>query len=79
MKFVGVDLHKQTITVVVVDAARKRLVRRRFSNLQTVQMAAFFASLGPFVLTVEATAGYEWFVQLVEPFAAQVVLRIPAS
>ena len=35
MKFVGVDLHKHTITLVVVDAARKVLARRRFSNLST--------------------------------------------
>lgn len=79
MKFVGVDLHKQTITLVVVDAARKRLVRRRFSNLQVGQLAAFFAGLGPFAVTVEATAGYEWFVQLVEPFAVRVVLAHPGK
>lgn len=79
MKFVGVDLHKQTITLAVVDAARKLLVRRRFSNLQTEKLAEFFAGLGEFVVTVEATAGYEWFVQLVEPHARRVVLAHPGK
>jgi transposase len=79
MKFVGVDLHKQTITVTVVDAARKRLSRRRFSNLQTDKMSEFFRELGPFAVTVEATAGYEWFVQLVEPVAQRVVLAHPGK
>lgn len=63
MRFVGVDLHKQTITVVVVDAARKLLFRKRFSNLMSEQIVAFLKSLGEFQLTVEATASYEWFVQ----------------
>jgi len=79
MKFVGVDLHKQTITVVVVDAAKKMLSRKRFSNLMSAQIAQFLKSLGDFELTVEATASYEWFVQLVEPFAKRVVLAHPGK
>lgn len=79
MKFVGVDLHKQTITVVVVDAAKKMLSRKRFSNLMSEQIAQFLKSLGDFELTVEATASYEWFVQLVEPFAKRVVLAHPGK
>lgn len=79
MKFVGVDLHAQTTTLAVVDAARKRLFRRRFSNLQTEAIVTFLAGLGPFQLVVEATASYEWFVQLVEPLAARVVLAHPGK
>jgi transposase len=79
MKFVGVDLHKQTITLVVVDAARKLLFRKRFSNLMSEQIVAFLKSLGEFQLTVEATASYEWFVQLVEPLASRVVLAHPGK
>ena len=30
MKYVGIDLHKQTITVCVVNHARDRLESRRF-------------------------------------------------
>lgn len=79
MKFVGVDLHQQTITLVVVDAARTRLARKRFSNLQSEAIAKFLREWGPFQLTVEATASYEWFVQLVEPFAQRIVLAHPGK
>src|SRR5260221_13473364 len=79
MKFVGVDLHKQTITVVVVDAAKKMLSRKRFSNLMSEQLVRFLKSQGDFELTVEATASYEWFVQLVEPHAKRVLLAHPGK
>lgn len=79
MKFVGVDLHSQTITIAVVDAARKRLARKRFSNLQSEAIVKFLCEHGPFRLTVEATASYEWFVQLVEPFAQRVILAHPGK
>lgn len=36
-------------------------------------------ALGEFQLTVEATASYEWFVQLVEPFAGRIVLAHPGK
>lgn len=79
MKFVGVDLHKQTITLVVVDQARKVLGRQRFSNLVPEAIVKFLKDLGPLALTVEATASYEWFVQLVEPWATRVVLAHPGK
>jgi hypothetical protein len=60
---VGVDLHKQIITVAVMDAARKLLVRRPFSNRQTAEIVAFLSATGEFEITVEATASYEWFVR----------------
>ena len=78
-RFVGVDLHKHTITIAVVDAARRPVSRRRFSNLDTVAIVVFLKSLGSFELVVEATASYEWFVQLVEPLAKRLILRIRGS
>jgi transposase len=79
MKFVGVDLHKKTITIAVVDAQRKLLSRKRFSNLMSDRIVAFLKELGEFQLTVEATASYEWFVQLVEPLANRIVLAHPGK
>ena len=79
MKFVGVDLHKNTITLVVVDAARKMLARKRFSNLMSERIVEFLKTLGEFQLTVEATASYEWFVQVVEPLAGRIVLAHPGK
>ena len=80
MHYVGVDLHKQTISVCVVNqvgTAREVTVRRRFRCAEAERIYAFFAQLGRFEVVVEATASYEWFVQLVEPLARRVVLAHP--
>lgn len=80
MKYVGVDLHKKTISVcvvVVVRGQRKVVDRRRFACSDTAGMQAFFASLGRYRVVVEATAAYEWFVALVESTAERVVLAHP--
>ncbi len=50
MVFGGGNLHKHTITLAVVDAARKRLARKRFSNLQSEAIVTFLKTLGPFQL-----------------------------
>jgi transposase len=81
MRYVGVDLHKQSISLCVVELAgreRKIVERRRFRCDQEVQMAEYFVALGEYQLVVEATASYEWFVQLVEPTADRVLLAHPS-
>jgi hypothetical protein len=78
-RFVGVDLHKFTITMVCVDGTRKVVARRRMSNRDTLEIVEFLQSLGPLELTVEATASYDWFVRLVEPYALRVVLAHPGK
>ena len=80
MRYVGVDLHKHSISVCVVELAdRKRQVieRKRFRCEHEEEMAEYFSSLGEYQLVVEATASYEWFVRLVEPTADRVVLAHP--
>jgi transposase len=79
MLFIGVDLHKHTITMAVVDASRKLISRKRFSNLQTDKMVVFLKTFGTVRLTVEATASYEWFVELVEPIVERVILAHPGK
>src|SRR5438552_15970668 len=74
MYFIGSDLHKKTITLHVVDQARRTVASRRFSCSDTGAMIAWIMQFIPFRIVVEATASYEWFVQLVEPFADRVVL-----
>ena len=78
-RFVGVDLHKQTLTIAVVSGDRKLVSRKRFSNLQTDAIVAYLKAFTPLELVVEATASYEWFVQLVEPYAKRVVLAHPGK
>lgn len=80
MRYVGVDLHKRTLSVCVVDLeGRKRRVieRRRFRCDQEEEMADYFAGLRAYQLVVEATASCEWLVRLVEPTADRVVLAHP--
>ncbi len=77
MKFVGVDLHKKVIVLCVVNKERQVLARRRLACADTAGIAAWFASQGRCVATVEATASFEWFVQLIEPLTERVVLAHP--
>lgn len=80
MKYVGVDLHKQVISLCVVmqKAGQRTVVERKTLRCdQPERIAAWFRELGPFQVTIEATSSYEWFVQLVEPLAERVVLAHP--
>ena len=79
MNFVGCDLHKKTITMCAVQQNRVPLANRRFSCTDTAGIAVWLARFRPFELVVEATASYEWFVQLVEPAADRVVLAHPGK
>lgn len=77
MKFIGIDLHKQTITLCVVDQSRTVLERKRLACANESSIVEFFENLGEFRAVVEATASYEWFVRLIEPFAEKVLLAHP--
>lgn len=79
MNYVGVDLHKQTISVCVVSQARDVRQSRRFRCEDESRIENFFASLKPFEVVVEATASYEWLLRLVEPQASRVVLAHPGK
>ncbi len=79
MKYVGVDLHKKTISVCVVDKERNVLERKKFLCLDVAGIEAWFGQLGAFQFVVEATATYEWFVQLLEPVADAWVLAHPGK
>lgn len=82
MFFIGVDLHKRTLSVcvMVVEAGERRVVARQ--TLGTAVPAAivdFVNRWTPFQLVVEASASHEWFVQLVEPLADRVLLAHPGK
>jgi transposase len=77
MNFVGVDLHKKSITLCVVDQNRKVLARNTVLCTETDRIREFLRTFQPFKLVVEATANYPWFVELVEPLAEKVVLANP--
>lgn len=77
MLYVGIDLHKKTITVCVVTQQRQVVKRRTLHCAEPDAIREFFAALGPFVAVVEATASYEWLWQLLEPLAERLVLAHP--
>jgi transposase len=77
MLFAGCDLHKQTISVCVMNPARQIVKRTRLLCANEEAIRRFFEELGEFEAVVEATASYEWFVRLIEPFAHRVVLAHP--
>jgi transposase len=79
MKYVGIDLHKKSITVCVVDGDRARLTTRQFACCDVERILAFFQGLGPFAAVVEATASYEWLLAKLEPFAQRLVLAHPGK
>lgn len=78
MNYVGIDLHKKSISVCVVDQARKVLRREKFPCREEV-ILAFFQSLGPFQAVVEATASYQWLWKLLVPIAQRLVLAHPGK
>jgi len=79
MKYVGIDLHKKTIVLCVVDKERKVLERKRFLCQDVQAITRYFGQLGAFQFVVEATAAYEWLVQLLEELADDWVLAHPGK
>lgn len=79
MKYVGIDLHKKTISVCVVNKERKVLQRKKFLCVDVAGIKAWFDQLGKFQFVVEATATYEWLVQLLESLADAWVLANPGK
>jgi transposase len=77
MNFIGVDLHKKSITVCVMDQNRTVLARKTIACTETKEIVDFFRKFRPFKVVVEATASYPWFVELVEPLADEVILANP--
>jgi len=61
--FVGVDLHKCTVTLVAVDATGKLLARLKISTKSTGKIDDWLAALpGRVRMAVEARAFVEWFI-----------------
>lgn len=79
MQFVGIDLHKKSISVCVVDQARQVLMRKTMACGEAEHIRFFFEALGPFRAVLEATSSYEWLWQLLEPLADRLVLAHPGK
>lgn len=79
MNYIGIDLHKQSISVCVVDKERRVKERQKFLCGESSRIRDWFAAQGPFEFAVEATAAYECLVRLLEPLASSWVLVHPGK
>ena len=79
MNFVGIDLHRKTISLCLVNQERTVPDRERFYGPEPERIRAFFEGLGPFQAAVEATASDERLVPLNEPLAQRVLPAHPRS
>jgi hypothetical protein len=79
MRYVGIDLHKQSITVCVVDRDRTVTRSRCFACADTARIGAFFAALGPFRGGRRGHRRLPVVARAVEPLARRVVLTHPGK
>lgn len=80
MTTIGVDLHKDSLTAVVLDAQGSLLERRDIPTKCRNQIQQFFASwTPPTQVAVESVGFYQWFWNLVRPHVASLRLADPAA
>lgn len=79
MRFVGIDLHKRSLTVHSIDRDSDDTVVRKLYCHDVAGIVEFFESQRPFQAVVEASATYEWLWELLEPMAERLVLAHPAK
>jgi len=73
--FVGIDLHKDTMTVCVYCPATGKRDFKKIACKCREQVAEFFRNLPrPHVVAIEAVGFYRWLWQLLEPIVEKLVL-----
>lgn len=77
MRYVGIDLHKRSLTVCVIDRVTGETFGRRLLCQDQAEILEYFRKLGKFQAVVEASATYEWLWELLEPIAERLVLAHP--
>jgi transposase len=79
MKYVGVDLHKDSLTVAVLDEAGTVLQRTTLPTKCRNRIVELFSSLAPCEVAVESVGFYHWFWALVRPHVTKMRLADPAG
>jgi transposase len=74
MYYVGVDLHKETSWFYIVDESGKKIDSRNISNKPEILKRYFEKIPRPFILAVEATYNWYYFVDIAEQYAEKVFL-----
>jgi Transposase len=74
MNYVGVDLHKKTSLFYLVDSRCRKLDSRNVTNTEE-ELEGYFEQIPkPFILAVESTYNWYFFVDLAEQYAEKVYL-----
>lgn len=76
MHYVGVDLHRRSVVVTVVDEQGQVLWARSFACVDQEAIQAFFRTICPFKAVIEASSSYRWLYDLISPLGV-VVLAHP--
>jgi hypothetical protein len=72
---VGVDLHKDSMTVCVIDRVSGEITYRKLSCKCRRQIAEYFSSLArPSVVAIESVGFYRWLWDLLEPIVDELQL-----
>ena len=74
---VGIDLHKDTMTVAALDPRSGEVAFTRLACKCREQIVEFFSSLprrGPHVVAIESVGFYRWLWELLEPIVEELVL-----
>jgi transposase len=80
MKTIGVDLHKDSMTLVVLDEQGALIQRHTLPTKCRNKIREWFASCGPpCQVAVESVGFYQWFWDLVQPLVSTLVLADPAG
>jgi len=74
MYYVGIDLHKETSWFYVVDSKGKRVDSKNLGNKSEILRRYFEQIPKPFILAVEATYNWYYFVDLAKQYAQKVFL-----
>ena len=74
MYYVGVDLHKETSWFYIVDSHGEKVDSKDIVNEPAILKRYFEQIPKPFILAVEATYNWYFFVDLAEQYAQKVFL-----
>jgi transposase len=77
---IGVDLHKCTMTCVVLDESGAVIGCKELATKCRKQVGEYFGSFGPHCqVAVESVGFYQWFWDLVRPRVGRLCLTYPAG
>lgn len=77
---IGVDLHKHSMTIAVLDSSGELVERKQLATKCKKKVVEFFSSYGLLCqVAVESVGFYQWFWNLVRPLVGKMFLADPAG